>query len=308
MFVCGWDGGGTKTQVLCLDAHGERLAEGVFGPLNLNGADSARVVETVRAGVAFMADQPGGLSACAQLVIGTAGVSNEEAVCLLTEAVRAAGYSGGLMLLGDQEIALAGAIEGPGAVLVAGTGSICCGRDETGRTVRVGGYGYLIDDEGSGYALGRDILTAVVRAEDGRCGSTVLTEKVRRVLGTADVRSMVTWLYAPKTGKKEIAALAPLLLEAIAEGDEASVRIADKAARELAALAVAAWRELGLEKGELALAGSILMRYPCIREGVKRRCQEACPQMTVIAPRGSAVQGAARLAYEHMKEGTVCHG
>lgn len=302
-YVCGWDGGGTKTEVLCMRPDETVLADGSFGPLNPNGAEQTKVVSTVRDSVAFMAEQPGGLDGCAALVIGTAGVSNQAAVRLVTETVRACGYHGPLQVLGDQEVALAGAIRGPGAVLVAGTGSICCGRDGGGHTTRVGGRGYLIDDEGSGYALGRDILMAVVRAEDGRAAPTALTPMVFDALGLRDVREIVTWLYAPTTGKKEVAALAPLLLRALDEGDGAAEAIADKAASALAELAVAAWRNLGLHTGELAFIGSILRRYPRIRQGVTARCQAACPGMVIREPRDGAAKGAALLALELARRG-----
>ena len=301
-YVCGWDGGGTKTQVLCQALTGAALLDAAFGPLNLNGASQEKILGTVGDCVGAMAALPGGLAACRALVIGTAGVSNSAAVALVTQAVRAAGYGGPLRLLGDQEIALAGAIRGPGAVLIAGTGGICCGRDGRGGSTRVGGYGYLIDDEGSGYALGRDILKAVARAADGRGPATCLTGLVREALGVDGMGPVVTWLYAPSTGKKEVAALAPLLLQALAQGDEAAQAIADHAAQELALLACTAWKNLGLEAGELALVGSIAALYPRIRQGLTDLCQGAYPRMRVMDPRGSAAQGAALLALEMCKE------
>lgn len=301
-YVCGWDGGGTKTRVLCLSAAGTVQAEADFGPLNLNGADAARIEATVRDAVAMMASQPGGLSDCRQLVIGTAGISNREAAALVTRLVRGCGYTGSMRLLGDQEIALAGAVQGEGAVLVAGTGAICCGRNAAGERTRVGGFGYLIDDDGSGYALGRDILRAVVRASDGRGQPTCLTALTYAHLRCGSVADVITWLYAPGTGKKEIAALAPLLLEALEQKDAAAAQIAGEAAAELALLACTAWRNLRLTRGELALTGSILERYPAIRAGVVQRCAAAFPEMHIIEPRGSAAMGAALLALEAMKE------
>ena len=167
MLYCGWDGGGTKTEVCLLDETG-RIASAVFGPLNPNGAARDRVPETVKACVNYMKEQAGSLSEIAGLVVGMAGISNLSARSLLENALADVGWTGPLRLLGDQEIALAGAVEGPGMLLIAGTGSVCCGRDAAGNLFRVGGYGYLIDDCGSGWAIGRDILSAVVRAEDGR--------------------------------------------------------------------------------------------------------------------------------------------
>ena len=182
MYYCGWDGGGTKTSVCITDPCGEVLAEGAFGPVNPNGTETEVVQSTVRDCISFMASQPGGLDAYGGLVVGFAGVSNHKAVAIIENAIRGGGFHGNLLLIGDHEIALAGALEGPGAILIAGTGSICFCRNTEGKTYRSGGYGYLIDDEGSGYALGRDILSAVVRAADGRGPATILTQVVYQQL------------------------------------------------------------------------------------------------------------------------------
>lgn len=298
-FYCGWDGGGTKTEVLCLDENGNAAAHETFGPLNLNGAAPEKVTQTIEDAVSLMCTLPGGLDACKGLTVGAAGVSNARVSSFLTDRIRAAGYGGKLSIVGDHEIALAGAIRGAGAVLIAGTGAVCCGRNASGGRTRVGGFGHLIDDGGSGYAIGRDILSAVVRAQDGRGEPTCLTELTLKRLGAKDAYGIVTWLYASGTGKKEVAALAPLLQEALSRQDRTALEIAKKAARELAELAVAAWRNLGLNEGELAFTGSVLKYYPAVRDEVCRLCAEACPAMTILpAPRGTAVEGAVRLAME----------
>lgn len=295
-YYCGWDGGGSKTEVLCRDEKGRELGRAFFGPLNINGASRERVAQTIADAVAYMASVPGGLSGCRKLVIGTAGVSNTQIFSFLSEHVRGEGYTGELSIVGDQEIALAGAIEGPGAVLIAGTGAICCGRDGLGKRTRVGGFGHLIDDGGSGYAIGRDILMAVVRAWDGRAEKTFMTDAVFAKLGVSDVSGVITWLYSNATGKKEVAALAPILLDALALGDSAAKEIALHAAQELSLLAIAAWKNLALGEGELALTGSVLTHYAAIRDQVKAICEAQCPQMRVISPRGSAAEGAVKLA------------
>lgn len=295
-YTCGWDGGGTKTEALCLEENGRVLAQKRLGPLNLNGALPERIRETVCQAVAWMAGLDGGLNACQGLVIGAAGVSNAAAAALLTGAVREAGYAGPLALRGDQEIALAGAIDGPGAVLIAGTGSIGYGRNAEGRVARVGGWGYLVDDGGSGYAIGRAILAAVVRAGDGREAPTCLTELVFRHLRIRTLPELITWLYRPETSKGDLAALAALLTDALAQGDAAALRIADQASAELAELADALWRRLSLQEGELALMGGVFQYFPRIREGLQARCREAWPGMCVIDPRRPPAHGAALLA------------
>ena len=295
MYCCGWDGGGTKTEVCVLNENGGTASQ-AFGPLNANGASRETVEKTVRDAVDFMRCQPVGLTDCAMLVIGMAGDSNRDAAQTVEQAVRQAGYAGPLRLRGDQEIALAGAIRGHGAVLIAGTGAICYGRDPDGNSFRVGGWGYLIDDGGSGYAIGRDILVAAVRAEDGRGEDTCLRQSALDTLGVKDIRGLITWLYAPDTGKKEIAALAPLLLPALEAGDEAAGAIARKASNDLAELVITGWRKTGMRDGEAAMTGSILNRFAPIRAMTEERIHAELPQVRLISPRFSPARGAAMMA------------
>ncbi len=297
MYYCGWDGGGTKTEVCILYENGETVSQS-FGPLNANGASRETVEKSVRDAVNYMVSLPDSLNGCAMLVIGMAGASNRDAAQMVMQAVRDAGYAGPLRLVGDQEIALAGAIRGHGAVLIAGTGAICYGRDPQGNSFRVGGWGYLIDDGGSGYAIGRDILMAAARMEDGRGKDTCLKKSALEALGAEDIRGMITWLYAPGTGKKEIASLAPLLLPALDAGDEVALSIAGQAASDLAELVITGWRKTGMQDGEVAMTGSILNRYAPIRTLTEERIRTVLPQVSIISPRFSPARGAAMMAKE----------
>ncbi len=298
MLYCGWDGGGTKTEVVLRDETGQQHFSAVFGPLNPNGASRDRVPETVRSCVHYMKEAAGDLSAVGGLVVGMAGISSHSARDLVEKALSEAGWQGPLRLAGDQEIALSGAVEGPGLLLIAGTGSVCCGRDREGRSFRVGGYGYLIDDGGSGWAIGRDMLSALARSADGRESSTVLTDLIFERLGLHSLSEVITWLYDPAHGKGDVAALAALLPEALTKGDGAADRIARQAAEELSLLAETAWRKSGLEEAEIAFTGSILTRMPEIRQRVEARLAQTCPRLRPISPRCSPGEGAAKMALE----------
>ena len=298
-FVSGWDGGGTKTQVVCMDEDGRELDSRFFGPINLNGTAEDVVRRTVREATAWIrgAQEAAGMP-CLSTVIGLAGISNLQATDVVSSEVRAAGLPGQYRIVGDQEIALAGALEGHGAVLIAGTGSICFGRDPEGTAFRVGGYGYLIDDPGSGYAIGRDILTGTVRAADGRDAPTCLKDMVYRTLNLRTVSELISWVYAPGTGKKEIAALARLLPQAMEQGDEMAIRIARRAADDLAELALTAWRKTGMTDGELALTGSILTHSEYVRSRVISAFLAHYPKAEVGFPKADPAHGAVKLAVQ----------
>ena len=299
MWYCGWDGGGTKTEVCVLDESGKETARRSFGPLNPNGTDPEVIRETVREAVAFMGTQPGGADACGGLVIGVAGINNRKVSGILEDAIRSTGWKGDYRLTGDHAIALAGAIDGHGAILIAGTGAVCFGRDHGGKTFQVGGCGWRIDDGGSGYAIGRDILSAVIRAADQRDSPTALTGTVTAALKLPEgsgIREIITWIYGSETGKKEIAALARLLPEALAAKDAAARRIAERAAADLAELALTGWRKTGMRDGELALTGSILRKIPEIREAVRQTVLSVYPAIRIIDPRKGPAEGAAEMA------------
>ena len=298
MYYCGWDGGGSKTKVCVTDENGVVLIESEFGPINLNGNSADTVKNTIRDCINFMNTLDNGLDKYKGLVVGVAGVSNREATETIENLIREYGYGGNLRILGDQEIALAGAIKGAGAILIAGTGSVCFGRDENGKTFRSGGYGYLIDDVGSGYAISRDILISVVRSLDGRGQNTCLTNMVFERLNVKSQEELITWLYAPETEKSQIATLSPLLLSALEQGDEVAKLIANKAAQDLAELVVAVWKKADIQNGEVALLGSIVTYYEDIEKQIIDILKKELPTAKLIKPRQEPAKGAAKLAVE----------
>ncbi len=295
-YVAGWDGGGTKTALVCLDIQGGLLGRETFGPLNLNGNTKEQVFSTVRDALTYMSGMPGGLAGCAFLQLGCAGVSNPVVVQMLTDALRSYGYHGPLRIAGDHEIMLYGAVGPEGVVLVSGTGSVCLGKNERGDTARCGGWGHVIGDEGSGYAIGRDILVAAAHAYDGRGQDTVLQTLVFEALGANDMGEMIRFIYSPDTDKSQIAALAPLLHKALEAGDHVARSIADKAAVDLCKLAEPVIRKLSLQKGTLALAGGIFSGYEVIRQGVVTGLSGIYPDLEIIRPRQDAATGAAAMA------------
>lgn len=325
-YVAGADGGGTKTAVTVADETGAVVGTFDAGPLNYNGQDEAGFAATIRDVCRGIAERCGELDACVQLCVGAAGISNPAVSGLLTARLKENGYRGGLILAGDHETALCGAHEGlHGIILIAGTGSICYGRHPSGLTHRAGGFGHLIDDEGSGYSIGRDILSAVVRSADGREAPGILTELVYERLQIGSVGELIGFVYDKRTGKKDIAALAPLLSVACETLDAAALRIADKNAAALAELAFAVIGRMeaaeaersgpgaACEAGEaerrwpatfrreIALAGSVLARNRHVREAVVSRIAGRHPGWRCIDPKRDASYGAMLLALEALR-------
>lgn len=289
-FAAGVDGGGTRTTVECRTMEGAALCRKVFGPFNLNSVGEERFTALLEEIAAFL----GKTGECAALCIGAAGVSNPR-VRELTARVM-----DGLCpwrLAGDHEIALHGAHSGgPGLALIAGTGSICCGKNDRGELVRTGGWGHLIDDGGSGYALGRDLLSAVVCQWDGRGEETALTRLLLARLEIETPQELVACVYGGD--KSRVASLAPLVGQAAAQGDRTALDIYARNGAELGELVLAAAKRLGMETGEVALLGGLLTRDGRLREALAAWLAERAPGLRCIEPRQDAAAGAAMLALE----------
>jgi N-acetylglucosamine kinase-like BadF-type ATPase len=301
-YVVGLDGGGTKTAVTIVDESGLEVHTFTSGAINYNGQDEASVGASLAEIFRTIDRVCAGLHHCAQVCIGAAGVSNPTVTTRLESSVRASGYRGPLFITGDQDTALSGAHNRElGIILIAGTGSICYGKNEAGDTHRAGGYGYLIDDEGSGYSIGRDLLSVVVRAHDGRLPDTIITGMVFEQLGMTSIGQMIGFVYDKQTNKKDIAALAPILSQACELGDEAALAIADKCARSLLELVVPVAEKLVMQEGSLAMAGSVLLKNSFVQKAFIEGLKERYPAITCITPKRDAASGAALMALNRLQ-------
>ena len=291
MLIAGIDGGGTHTRLELRDENNRLLRRLEFGPFNLNAIGEAAFRERLREVSAAC----GKMTDCTRLCVGGAGISNPEVGRILAEELQNAGFAGKWKLCGDQEIALRGAMDGPGIAVIAGTGSICFGKNAAGETARSGGYGHLIDDGGSGYALGRDVLSAAVRAVDGRSMDSAILNAVYGALGASDPAAIVFFVYRGTTDKAAIARFASLALTLAEDGNETAGAILDRGAEELYQLTAAVQRRLGLETPTVALLGGLLSQDNPYRRRVEEKLSTLGP---VISPAHDALWGAAQMAWE----------
>jgi len=296
-YVAGLDGGGTKTAVTITELSGAVVHCFNSGAINLNGQDAESIALSFKEIFNTIADYCGGLDNCLHVCIGAAGVSNPSVKSSLERFTRDSGYMNGLSITGDHETALYGAQDGlSGIILIAGTGSICYGVDESGNIHRTGGFGHLIDDEGSGYSIGRDLLSAAVQHYDGRIANTVITEMVYKQLSISSVQEIVGFVYNKSTNKKDIAALAPIMSQACELGDSAALRIAAKSAQALYELVVPVVEKLDYQEGRLAMAGSVLLKSEYVRSALTALLKQSYPKLDCILPKQDASYGAALMA------------
>jgi N-acetylglucosamine kinase-like BadF-type ATPase len=301
----GIDGGGSRTVALL--AHplesGDRrwtiLGRGESGPSNRQAVGNEKAFASLDEAVA-MAFREAGFprqevtSAC----LGLAGADRPDDRKLLQDWAARTRLAVKVEVTNDAALLLAaGTPEGHGVALIAGTGSIAYGRNAAGRTARAGGWGYLLGDEGSGYALVLAGLRAVARAADGRARPTRLTELVLKKLSVEQPNQLIPALYGGSWDRTALAALAPAVLE-LATDDETAAGLVGEAAQELAETAAAVVRELdwaGAPFG-LVFAGGLLLGSEGYRQAVLDALHSLGLKPDPVSLVGEPAEGALRLA------------
>jgi glucosamine kinase len=291
--LIGADVGGTKTAVaVSRDGKIVGRADGPGAAVRPGRAlaSSSTIAEVVR-----QALSTAGLLLGDVLVVGAAGVGREPEREELRKALRGENVALSVVVTTDIEIALTAAFaDGPGIVVSAGTGSVAVGRDRTGKRHRIGGYGWQMGDEGSGYAIGRGSLGAVSRAVDGRSPKTALSERLLKATRSDDYDDLVRW--AAGASPAEVAALAPHVLAVAAAGDPLAQGIADYAARELSQLAICLVPRMDITPPiPVAVTGGLLGADQPLRKSLLAKLAEE-PLFQPTDTPVDAVAGALRLA------------
>jgi N-acetylglucosamine kinase-like BadF-type ATPase len=291
--LIGADVGGTKTAVAV--SEDDKILGRADGPGAAVRPGRALVAATTITEVVRRALAAAGRLNGDVLVVGAAGAGREPEREELRKALRGENLATSVVVTTDIEIALAAAFsDGPGIVVSAGTGSVAVGRDRAGKQHRIGGYGWQMGDEGSGYAIGRAALGAVSRAVDARSPKTALSDRILKVTRSSDFDALVRW--AAGASPAEVAALAPHVLAVAAEGDQLAQGIADYAARELSQLALCLLPKMELTPPvRVAVTGGLLAPGQPLRKTLLAKLGEEPAFQTTDTP-VDAVAGALRLA------------
>ncbi len=227
----GVDGGGSKTLAIVVDGDGRERGRGGAAGSNHHSAGLMDAVAQVEHAVRQALDTAGANLPVAGAWLGLAGVDHAADETMLLPHLHH--LSPALRLTNDAELLLGALPDAMGVALIAGTGAIALGRDKRGGHARASGWGHLIGDEGSGFAIGYASLRAATRMADGRGPATSLLSAIIETWELTAPSDMIAHVYT-QSDKAKIARLAPLALSAWRAGDAAAGRIVRHAAAELA--------------------------------------------------------------------------
>jgi len=295
--VIGVDGGASKTRAAVMSDTGHLLATATKDSSSAYHREPEEAAGVVAAAVRAALDQAGRRGPAAALGAGLAGADDPAIRGRLLHVLTDAHLAEAVTVDHDAAAALAGgnALQ-PGVVIIAGTGSVAFGVDAAGRRARAGGWGPLLDDEGSGYAIGRAVLRAAMRAHDGRGEPTALGEAVRRLFSLTSLDALKTAVRG--IGIHQVAAVAPLAVDAAREGDAVATAILARATEGLAAMVAAVARALQWQRAEfpLVLSGGLFGAGETLRRPLAGALLAQGCEPTLVPARFRPEVGAALLA------------
>jgi glucosamine kinase len=295
--VIGIDGGGSRTRAIVADEQGREIVH-VEGPGSAVRPGQAEHSAEVIAAVVRDA-----LAACEMthvspkvLCVGVAGVGRATERDQLWQALVSRELAEEIVVHADATVALDDAFgEGPGILIIAGTGSVAFGRGPSGQFARCGGWGPAFGDEGSGAWIGRRALGVVAAASDGREPETALTGAILTAAEVNEVSELIGWAAAATPAM--LAALAPVVMSVADTGDLRANALLTLATEELVLHVRTLARALFVDERAacpVAFAGGLLGRGSPIRKRLELRLRSAVPGAQLRAEEVNPARGAVR--------------
>ncbi len=299
----GVDGGGTKTHAVLIDDEKTILGEGFAGagnPLRVGIENAIKHIISAIEKAADDANRSKGDIVSAQ--IGLAGVRREDLRYLIKNRFREILRIRKVAVTTDAEIALYAATEGKeGLVIIAGTGSVCMGRNAKGEMASAGGWGPLAGDEGGGAGIARCALQAIAKSSDGRGMSTKLSDYAVDYFRAGRLEDLSVAIYASQIDNARIAGFAKYVSQAANEGDTVAIELLAEAGRELGIAASAVITKLKMQKRTFPIGkvGSVFKSEELITKPLLEKVQEIAPKALMSETQKSPAFAAALMAFQY---------
>ncbi|WP_202079299.1 N-acetylglucosamine kinase [Caldalkalibacillus salinus] len=230
--VMGIDGGGTKTEGWLVDGQGQLLASATVGGSNLNGGEVERVQLDLEGLLRQLKSQsPQVFMALSHVFGGFAGATQGDVTLRLTAILEKQLPHQVKIYVGHDAVnALYSGTKGePGVVHIAGTGSVAYGINEQGHEQKIGGWGYILGDPGSGFAIGKAACQSILATHEGSGPQTELTGLILNDIGLNTVKELIPYLYETGQTRTRVSRLAKQVFHAAEAGDRVAELILEQA-------------------------------------------------------------------------------
>lgn len=304
MYVVGADCGGTSTKVLVAGPSGELIGRGRGGPGNVAVQGYAGVIEAVREGVLSALAHSDTtwddlINQGAVIAAGVSGTSIPGSIERLTQGFLSLGFDKALVEI-DAQMALIGALSGEdGAIVISGTGSIALGRKD-GYYHRVGGWGYLLGDEGSSFWIAQQAIMYLLRAHDGTAApNSELEEALLTHFKISAIPQILEVVYRSPIDRGLIGSFTPIIVQLAQAGNSVCQQIVAEAGRELGRLAGAVVVKAGLAGApcRVGACGGVFSAGGIIIDPLQRALSERAPLAKAVEPDFEPVVGSLLAGY-----------
>ena len=293
-YLIGIDGGGTHSRLLAVDLTGKVIGSSRGNSTSVESNPVSVVKQHLSELLqAFSLKHDRTLTDCAALCLGTSGMDTEASKRQLEHMLSTLQLNCPTMVVNDADIALHANTRGkPGIILISGTGSICYGVNRQGDTCRVGGFGYILGDEGSSYWVARKGLSAALHAHDRTGPSTRLLNDFCKALHIQEIEEVIDFVY--QKNKSALGKVSYVVTEASQNGDEVAMGIMVEAREELLKMIRTVAAQLGMtsETMPLLLGGSFLLASQWLKDGIQAGLMETLPNLSVQPMVAAAEWGA----------------
>ena len=298
-YYIGIDGGATKTIGLISDLEGKILGRVETGPVNYHKESIELLEENITKNIEkLLLKVNGPVNDIKKVVMGISGIDRPMEKKMIKEFILKIGISKKAKIFNDAVIALKGGTKnGYGIVVVSGTGSIVYWINKKGKVKRVGGWGNILDDIGSGYDIGLRGLKAIMASYDKKIPKTILTRLILKKLNVKSPSEIILWLDKSKNIKLDIAQLSYQVLQAYKRKDKTAVKILDHVTNDLCLGAKIAAKDLSLKNSyEIVLSGGMFLKNLDYFEIMKKKLLKTLKNSKVIFPCHEPAYGALMLA------------
>ncbi len=303
-YLLGIDGGQTSVRCVVATLDGTVIGKGVAEGLTHLAAvgSEERFVRNVSMAVrrAFVAAGFADIQPVVAAGLGLTGVSaGTPEADMVRRLMNRIVHANDLIIENDAHTALLGAFAGaPGVIAISGTGSIVMGLNDAGQRARVGGWGWLVGDEGSAVAIGRAGLRAALAAWDHSGPRTALTPLLLAHFSITDFADVKRLVHSTEFGSAGFAALAASASAASKQNDMIAQRIIREEAIALAANVVAVARRLNLIPAQtlISVLGGAFENVFNLREEFIHALAILAPDARVVAAEGTALDGSLQMA------------
>ncbi|MBM7096559.1 hypothetical protein JSY36_12460 [Bacillus sp. H-16] len=304
MYAIGIDGGGTKSKLMIKDREDQAVFSCTTGATNPTAVSLGIITE--RLSQLFNQTPSSFKEQAVSLCFGMSGfsaLSQEDIQTIQAHIKTKLNPEAFVTVTNDAVTALYSGTQGnSGIAVIAGTGSVVYGKDESGNEARAAGWGYMFDHSGSGFGIGKAALKAVMNEADSGMALSSFSEMILQSLSADNPRDIVTCLNHSQDPRHDVASLAPAVFSLYEQGNQAAEQLISQAAEDIYDSIQKVRGRLFTEQKAVTLVctGSLFQKQQALFDALTRLTDTKGYRLSI--PKAEPVEGAVYAAWEAVGE------